>query len=289
MKEHDFQQLADRNLSGLVWDERMRRKVLCALDKEGLSVKHLSKAFILAAAILCISVTALASGLIFSPRYSAGKQAAHALQEQYGITEELLSLFHREITEQADGTFTVTYVVFRTDLPAEQMGAYTVTITSEGASVVWSNDGKDTTGGLTAEAFGAEQLTLLSRNYAAAMEQLHGSSNDTLQPAVTPVLQEDNPLNVHGALTIQQASALAKEAICQEYALTPQQQDMLLFEEDSTYAAAEDRPLVTMLFWLWQEKDGSFTEKDGQYWVTVDLDTGIIEDILYDAALAGNG
>lgn len=288
MKEHDFQQLADQNLSGLVWDERMRRKVLCALDKEGRNVKRISRAFILAAAILCISVTALASGLIFSPRYNAGKQAANLMREQYGITEELLSLFHREITTQADGTSIVTYDVIRTDLPAEQMGAYTVTITSEGASAVWSNDGKDTTGGLTAEAFGAEQLTLLSRDYAAAMEQLHISTSDPL-PAVTPVLQEASTLNVQGALTIQQASALAKEAVCQEYALTPQQQDMLLFEEDSTYAAAEDRPLVTMLFWLWQEKDGSFTEKDGQYWVTVDLDTGIIEDILYDAALAGNG
>lgn len=288
MKEHDFQQLADRNLSGLVWDERMRRKVLCALDKEGHNVKRISRAFILAAAILCISVTALASGLIFSPRYDAGKQAANLMQEQYGLTGELLSLFHREITTQADGTSIVTYEAIRTDLPAEQMGTYTVTITSEGASVVWSNDGKDTTGGLTAEAFGAEQLTLLSRDYAATMEQLSGSNNASL-PAVTPVLQETGVLNVQGALTIQQASALAKEAICQEYALTPQQQDMLLFEEDSTYAAAEDRPLVTMLFWLWQEKDGSFTEKDGQYWVTVDLDTGIIEDILYDAALAGNG
>lgn len=288
MKEHDFQQLADQTLSGLVWDERMRRKVLCALDKEGRNVKYISKAFILAAAILCISVTALASGLIFSPRYDAGKQAAHAMQEQYGITEELLSLFHREITQQPDGTFTVTYAAIRTDLPADQMGDYTIQVTKDGASASWSNDGKDTTGGLTAEAIGPEQLTLLSRDYASTMEQLHISSTEP-QPAATPVLQEESPLNVHGALTIQQASELAREAICQEYALTTQQQEMLLFEEGSTYAPTEDRPLVTMLFWLWQKEDGSFTEKDGQYWVTVDLDTGSIEDILYDASLAGNG
>lgn len=288
MKEHDFQQLADRNLSGLVWDERMCRKVLCALDKEERNVKHISKAFILAAAILCISVTALASGLTFSSRYNAGKQAALIIQEQYGVTEELLSLFHREITEQTDGTFTVTYTAIRTDLPADQMGNYTVQVTRDGASASWSNDGKDTTGGLAAEAFGPEQLTLLSRDYASAMEQLRGSIDEP-QPAVTPIPQDDTQLNIHGALTIQQASVLAREAICQEYALTTQQQEMLLFEEDSTYAAAEDRPLVTMLFWLWQKEDGSFTEKDGQYWVTVDLDTGSIEDILYDAGLAGNG
>ena len=287
MKEHDFQQLADRNLSGLVWDERMRRKVLCALDKEGRSMKHLTKAFILAAAILCISINALASGLVFSPRYSAGKQAAHVMQEQYGVTEELLSLFHREMTEQPDGTFTITYTAIRTDLPADQMGDYTIQVTKDGASASWSNDGKDTPGGLEAEAFGPEQLTLLSRDYASAMEQLRSSQEP--QPAVTPASQAVSTLNIHGTLTIQQASMLAREAICQEYALTTQQQEMLLFEEDSTYAAAEDRPLATLLFWLWQKEDGSFTEKDGQYWVTVDLDTGSIEDILYDACLAGNG
>ena len=31
------------------------------------------------------------------------------------------------------------------------------------------------------------------------------------------------------------------------------------------------------------------TEKDGQYWVTINLQTEVIEDIVYDSGLAGNG
>ena len=69
MKNHEFQELVDQNLSGLVWDERKCQKVLHAISEEEKPVKKISTTFILVAAILCISVTALAAGLIFSPRY----------------------------------------------------------------------------------------------------------------------------------------------------------------------------------------------------------------------------
>ena len=68
MKNHDFQELVDQNLSGLVWDERKRRTVLYAISEEEKPVKKISTTFILVAAILCISVTALAAGLIFSQK-----------------------------------------------------------------------------------------------------------------------------------------------------------------------------------------------------------------------------
>ena len=32
-----------------------------------------------------------------------------------------------------------------------------------------------------------------------------------------------------------------------------------------------------------------FTEWDGVYWVSVNVETGVIEDILYDSLLGGNG
>ncbi len=34
MKNHEFQELVDLNLPGLVWDERKRRRVLCAVREE---------------------------------------------------------------------------------------------------------------------------------------------------------------------------------------------------------------------------------------------------------------
>ena len=65
MKNNEFKELVDQNLSGLVWDERKRQKVLHALSEEEKPVKKVSTTFILIAAIVCLSVTALAAGLIF--------------------------------------------------------------------------------------------------------------------------------------------------------------------------------------------------------------------------------
>ena len=71
MKNNEFKELVDRDLSGLVWDERKRRQVLYALNEEGKPVRKISTTFILVAAIACLSVTALAAGLIFAKRRRA--------------------------------------------------------------------------------------------------------------------------------------------------------------------------------------------------------------------------
>ena len=94
-----------------------------------------------------------------------------------------------------------------------------------------------------------------------------------------------------GSMTVEEAVKSAKEAIVQEYKLTDAQAKKLTYEADQTTYVTyqEGQPLVHLMFWLWQEDEGPFTEKDGQYWVTINLQTGVIEDILYDAGLAGNG
>lgn len=323
MKNNDFQELVDRGLSGLEWDERKRLKVLRAVSEEGKPVKKVSTTFILIAAIICISVTALAAGLIFSPKYEASKVAGSALKEQYGLTDDLQSLFTREVTENADGTSTVIYSSEGPDFPSKQMGIYTVTVRGNSAEVSWSNDGKDTSGGLMAEAFGPEQLRMLSYDYANTMRQLQdagilkpadrGEPNPRLadgridgwtaedqaewdQAQAKAEMEDQKRLaeiaeaEGKGSVTVDQAAAAAKEAVIQEYSLTEEQALKLEIEPDSTYAEyQEDQPLVNLLFWLWQREDDRFTEKDGQYWVTVNLTTGVIEDIVYDAGLAGNG
>ena len=86
MKNHEFQELVDQNLSGLVWDERRRSKVLCAVSEEERPVRKISMTFVLVAAILCLTVSALAAGLVFSPKVDAAKLADEALLEEYGIT-----------------------------------------------------------------------------------------------------------------------------------------------------------------------------------------------------------
>lgn len=323
MKKHEFQELVDQNLSGLVWDERRQQTVLHAIRQEEKHMKKkVSATFILVAAILCISVTAMAAGLLFSPRYEAGKLASKALKEQYGLTDEVLGLFAREISDQGDGRFIVTYSA-PAYLPGAQIGQYTVQVNGKQVSAAWSNDGKDTSGGLLAEAFGMEQLQLLTYDFASTMQQLRqagllasdGSPQSTPNPrllekidwtaadqlAADEVLEKAALENEErlaeiakaealGQWRVDQAIVLAQEAIVQEYSLSAAQQQLLANEPDSTYAVSDgNETLVCLLFWLWQRDDGQFTEKDGQYWVTFNLSTGVIEEILYDPCLAGNG
>ena len=46
MKKHEFRELVDQNLSGLVWDEAKRRTVLQAVRKEEKPVKKFTSSFV---------------------------------------------------------------------------------------------------------------------------------------------------------------------------------------------------------------------------------------------------
>ena len=326
MKNNEFQELVDQNLSGLVWDERKRQKVLHAVSEEEKPVKKFSATFILVAAIICISVTALAAGLIFSPTYDVVRIANQAMEEQYGITPELLSMFCRDVKKNEDGSSVVTFWVNEDVGPdPDRVGTYTITVTGSKAAASWSNEGKDTSGGLAAEAYGPEQLYTISRDYENAMKWMtenniiHQKSADhtpnPLLAELPPVSAEEDAASyaayeeqemqmllaeiekaeAKGTVTVADAVKTGKEAIIQEYRLTKEQSDKLENQLDMTCISYEgDEPLVDLCFVLWQNEGATFTgdnftEKDGQYWVTINLKTGIIEDLVYDAGLAANG
>ena len=329
MKNNEFQELVDQNLSGLVWDERKRQRVLHALNEEEKPVKKFSTTFILIAAIVCLSVTALAAGLIFSPKYDAVRVANQAMEDQYGITPDLLSLFWRDVKENEDGTTTVVYSTTNDVGPVSRIGEYTVMVDGPKATVSWSNEGKDTSGGLSAEAYGPDQLHTISYDYGNAMQQLMElgiipspdySPNPRLadgqiddeewteedqaewEQALVEVEEDEKQrlaeiaeAESRGKITVEQAADVGKEAIIQEYTLTKEQADKLEYQPDMIYASYEnDEPLINLCYCLWQKEGATFsgdnfTEKDGQYWVTINLLTGVIEDLVYDSGLAGNG
>ena len=329
MKNNEFQELVDQNLSGLVWDERKRQRVLHALNEEEKPVKKFSTTFILIAAIVCLSVTALAAGLIFSPKYDAVRVANQAMEDQYGITPDLLSLFWRDIKENEDGTTTVVYSTTKDVGPVSRIGEYTVMVDGPKATVSWSNEGKDTSGGLSAEAYGPDQLHTISYDYGNAMQQLMElgiipspdySPNPRLadgqiddeewteedqaewEQALVEVEEDEKQrlaeiaeAESRGKITVEQAADVGKEAIIQEYTLTKEQADKLEYQPDMIYASYEnDEPLINLCYCLWQKEGATFsgdnfTEKDGQYWVTINLLTGVIEDLVYDSGLAANG
>ena len=73
-------------------------------------------------------------------------------------------------------------------------------------------------------------------------------------------------------------------------------EDMADDTDDFMYYHMQDgRPVLTIMISLQQQTSGdprvfpSFTKGDGVYWVSVNVETGVIEDILYDSLLGGNG
>ena len=183
MKNEEFRELVDRDLSGLEWDERRRRDVLRALEGEERPVRKISTTFLIAAVVLCLSVTALAAGLIFSPKYDAVRLANDAVKAKYGLTDELIGILLRRAEVREDGTATVTYEAFdENDFPADRIGIYTVDVKGNHADASWSHDGDSTEGGLTAEAYGAEQLTMLAYHYGETLDENGNFTQANFEP-----------------------------------------------------------------------------------------------------------
>ena len=57
----------------------------------------------------------------------------------------------------------------------------------------------------------------------------------------------------------------------------------------------DGKPVLTVMLSLQQQVSDDpsafvpFTQRDGVYWVDVNVETGVIEDLLYDSQLGGNG
>ena len=320
MKKFDFQELVDQNLSGLVWDEGKRRTVLQAVRKEERPVKKLSTTFILIAAIVCLSVTALAAGLVFSSRVDAAKLAEKAMADTYGVTEPMLStFFSRTVTETADGGATVVYSSF--DFLRDVLGEYTVSVKDGAAAAVWSHDGESTSGLFDAEAWGKEQLEEMLRTAAerhdlsafsekakAIAEKHKAASSELSKGSAWEKTGEAEALAAAKASSYSEEDllALAHDAVVSAYQLTDDQAKMLKFvfeledmADDTAdylyYRMKDGKPVLTVMLSLQQQTSDDpsafapFTERDGVYWVDVNVETGVIEDLLYDSRLGGNG
>ncbi len=320
MKKFDFQELVDQNLSGLVWDEAKHRAVLQAVRKEERPVKKLSTTFILIAVIVCLSVTALAAGLVFSSRVDAAKLAEKAMADTYGVTDTMLStFFSRTVSETADGGTTVVYSGI--DFLRDVLGEYTVSIKGGAATAVWSHDGESTSGLFDAEAWGKEQLEEMLRT-AADRHDLSAFSEKAKAIAAkhevaSDELPKDSAWEKTGeaeALAAAKASSyseedllkLAHDAVVSAYQLTDDQAKMLKFvfeledmADDTAdylyYHLKDGKPVLTIMLSLQQQVSDDpsafvpFTQRDGVYWVDVNVETGTIEDLLYDSQLGGNG
>lgn len=297
-----FQDAVNQRLSALQGDPLLASRII-ARSEGAKPMKRKLWASLAFAALLALAVsTALALGLAFSPRYDAAKLANEALQAQYGLTARMMTLFSREITENADGSTTIIYAPIEKALryDGNPFGIYTVSIRRGKAEAAWSLDSADTSGGLDAKAWGSAQLEQMITDYDTVMNHLWNHSEAyraSLSERVseTPPLSEQeyealaaqNRQRVEEAaiLTLDQAKELAIAALASEYDLPAQQAEgFALYDDETDYQIDAGRPTVSLFYHL--SLSGEDAQKNGIYVVTVNMVDGEIEDILYDSGLA---
>lgn len=284
------------------------------MQKEEPKVKRkMSLGLVLAIVLVLLSVTAFAASVLFSPRADIARLADKALEEQYGITDEMQVYFHRAVAENADGTATVTYTG-NWEL-AYVLGEYTVTVDGKQAKAVWSRDGADTSGGLEADAWGVEQLNEMMNlykethdmsayiNQAAAIALKNGAlvENPLYIPASEEIteesfLQRQDALRARSKLSEEEMLSIARQAIQETYGLDASQMEKLTYNPGlSCYLEDDGKVYFEPSFVLIQQPSEDpnafpdYVKMDGEYWAAIDTETGLVEDIHFNAALAGNG
>lgn len=302
--KNEFQQLVDRRLSGLQWDEGRTRRVLSALEPGGGTImkRKLPLSFALVTAIVLMASVALAAvTLIYSPSAGALNQARNALIEQYGLTHTTLGMFMTGLSMDGDTT-TVTFAGDWMASYGGNAGDYTVTLRDGEVTASWTYDEADPTlwqsGDLDAPIWGQPQLETFLRektiggtaidesdydDSGAAYE--FASSTPEPAPAETPEVVHIEIAQVTpapGELTEDEALAIARAALMETFGLT---------EDDITNTdffrcelmQVGDYPLRHWFVNAWCQKDGY----DWNMYVEIDASTGEITAIVMQTG--GNG
>ena len=283
------------------------KNVLNSLEEKPMRRMGVRRVAALAACmVMLVTACAGAAGLLFSDEYDAVRLAHRALAEEYGITEEMQTYFAQDVREENG----VTTIVFSGMTGLHHvLGEYTVTIRDGEATVSWSKDGESTEGDLDAHAWGAKQIEILlemakqengiSRGYHKAQEIRAQMDGEELTVSITKggdatVVKLDDAQIDQTSISVseKEAIAIAKQAFAQEYGLTQAQLDAMIYEKDYagyTYAIREGKTICEVWFWLHQDEDVVHADGDGLYWARINAESGAVEEMMYDSALAGNG
>ncbi len=318
-----LQTMMDRRLSFL--DElpscRAGVQYRIAQEEEPVMKKKLSLGFIFAMVLVLLSVAALATGLLLSPRATAVQIADRAMEKDRGINTEMMTFFGREEEELPDGSVKVTYT------GAGEMnyalGTYTALVKDGKAEITWSHDGEDTAGGYESEAWGLDQIRQMMTDcldqkakaaYLRKAEDIakkHNTLEDTSSSEPIENLFETIEANKTAALNARKLSedemiATGREFILSNYGLNEEQAArMELYTETGAdagngwYDMINGKPCYQVEYLLYQpevpEQEGVDVqplpreEKDGYYIVYVNVETGAVEEFEYNSGLSGQG
>ena len=305
MDRKAFHTAIDTTLSGLQENPFLYQRVIAQESrKDGIIVKkRLSVGLVMAIVLMLITVTALAAGIIFAKRVPATEIADQALLETYGITAQMQSLFIRETAEGERGTIVVTYEG-RESL-AYVLGKYTVIIDGQTVkNICWSHDGEETSGGLEASAWGKDQLEEILRidpetgevaqllTFNPYIDRINRAHGFDYQAYWKENMDEKHEIVLEGediekakekqAFSAHDFVQIAKEAVGVRYHLTPQQISLMSINVDENWAyVLLDGTLCYCCQIFVGELSDEETEQDGTYTVYLNLETGVVEDILF--------
>ena len=301
--------MLDAELSDVCWTARDARAVADRIHTKGRSImkRKASMALLLGLAVLALAVGALAAtGVVFGRRVERTELAERTLEERYGITQPMLGFFQRSVEEDGaviryTGTLEMEYV----------LGEYTVTFEEGNAQVSWSWDGTPVAQDIDAAPWGAAQLQEMAdysrreMNIVPYMEKAealaaaagHSISSQTL-PSVNmdtqAYAQEREAVKVRMRFAREELVAMAREAIVARYgmddAVLPYLEDV---EENDRYSLDGSSAYLELYIAFGHDNTArehpEWSEHFGIYSVQMDVESGVVEDMLFDSSLGGNG
>lgn len=251
--------------------------------------RKMTMAIALAAALVMMASVAVAAVLVtYSPAAHAKKLATQAMYDTYGFDRSCLGLFAVE-TEQTGAGIRVHYEACDF-LPQDRIGEYDVLVVDDQAEISWTHDDKDAvlwqSGDMDAPCWGVKQLQAY---LAVDPRERDGwlkpylTATGAVTPAATPAAQvhtqEWTPEDrAETDLTLEQAQAIADEALADVYGMTAEEVAAL---DHDVYAS------------IWVYADGQRTwcvtygDAEGMYSVILDASTGEVLDV--DMSTGGNG
>ena len=271
--------------------------------KKSVMGKKVSAMLVLAIVLMLLTATALAAGIIFAKRVPATEIADQALLKTYGITAQMQAMFMRKIAEGEGGTIVVTYEG-REHL-AYVLGKYTVIVDGQTVkNICWSHDGEDTSGGLEASAWGKDQLDEILRidpetgkqaqlltfdPYIDRINREHGfdyqaywEENEDEKYEVVLEGEDIEKAKERQAFSAHDFVQIAKEAVGVRYHLTSEQISLMTIDVDENTAYVLLDGTLCYRCWIFVgELSSEETEQDGTYTVYLNLETGVVEDILF--------
>lgn len=256
---------------------------------------------------LAVSAACAESGIVYTDRYLAVNAAQHALAEKYGIAEGQNEYFIRTATEEADGSYTVLWQPAITEGAYPWLlGTYRASVRGDEVTIEWSHDGEDTSGGYEAAAWGAEQLERMAdevrtgwemaESWAAAQRTVYAGRvypDDTAENPVDLSEEARKQAEEAASLTPKEAEEIARAALAEIYGALEWERLTIMdgTEYEWDMGLLYGRPVIVIVCSLWGQgaEDWEWQPGDGRYEVTVNLENGAVEEILYTNCLSGNG